>query len=259
METVSFIDFIHENFPEENKEKLKAKICAGAYRVNAETVYDPWRQVRLDSRLEVNRKPYVSRGGQKLKHALKHWKVDVRNKVFVDAGASTGGFTDCLLQFGARLVHTVDVGYNQLDYSLRSDKRVVVHERTNIMDCTELEPPPDAAVGDLAFRSIVPVAERLLKLSEERWAIVLIKPQFEYTEAGDDFTGVVKERRQVREILRDVARRLQQKEVLIKDLCESPISGRKGNMEVFAWIKPLSSAINIDIPCIDVLIERITS
>lgn len=239
---VTFLSLLERKFPQYSKPQLKAKILAGAFRVDGETVYDPQRPVSEHAHCKEMIKKYVSRGGLKLEHALSRWRIPVRGKVFIDAGASTGGFTDCLLQAGARTVHAVDVGYNQLDYTLRIDNRVDVHERKNIMDCTGFEPVPHAAVADLSFRSITAAAEHIVRLTAEKWAVVLIKPQFERGEKGETksashFDGVIRDARDLRRTVLETARRLHRRGLQIVHLCKSPILGRKGNLELLAYIQ----------------------
>jgi 23S rRNA (cytidine1920-2'-O)/16S rRNA (cytidine1409-2'-O)-methyltransferase len=233
---VSFLRRLQMQFPEYTREKLKAKILAGAFRVNGETVYDPNRTVRESASCEEIKKKYVSRGGLKLEYALSIWNISAAGKVFLDAGASTGGFTDCLLQSGAKLVHSVDVGYNQLDYSLRTDDRVRVHERKNIMECSAFHPRPAAAVADLSFRSIVTAAEHILDLTMEKWGIVLIKPQFECRREGGAFDGVVRDVSVLKKTVAEVGSGLQHRGVAVSRLCRSPLQGRRGNIEFLAYI-----------------------
>lgn len=254
-EDIPLIGLLRGKYPALPLEKIKAKVIAGAFKVNGETVRDPRKKIPKDAEVEEISKLFVSRGGIKLERALAFWNIRVRDKVFIDAGSSTGGFTDCLLQRGAAFVHAVDVGYNQLDFSLRRDKRVLVRERTNIMDCSEFQPPADAAVADLSFRSVIPVAEHILKVTLEDWALVLIKPQFEYTKDDVNFDGVVEDRGILRDILVKVITRLGKRGINVVDLLKSPIPGRKGNMEFFAYIsrnsgggKPLEVLVDREIP-----------
>jgi 23S rRNA (cytidine1920-2'-O)/16S rRNA (cytidine1409-2'-O)-methyltransferase len=235
---------LQQRYPRIEKKALYAKIVAGSYKVNGETLRDPQCQVPYNSDIEEQKKKYVSRGGQKLEYALLTWGIDVKDKIFVDAGASTGGFSDCLLQSGAGLVHAVDVGYNLLDYTLRMNERIIVHERSNIMGIDALEPCPHAAVADLSFRSILNVPTHLFELTSEKWAILLVKPQFEYnTGTGDipgDFSGVLRDTDTIAHVLREVVTGLWERSVFASKLCRSPISGRKGNTEflVFVASKP---------------------
>ena len=214
-----------------SKEELYARVLAGVYSIHGETIRDPRRLVDPDSAVDESVAHFVSRGGYKLEHALKTWNISIAGKVFLDAGASTGGFTHCLLKYGASRVHTVDVGYNQLDFSLRRDPRVSVHERTNIMHVERLDPRPDAAVADLSFRSITGAASHILRLTSEEWGIVLVKPQFEYTTGGSEFTGVLDDVSTIRSVVSGVIESLRQEQVFVDRIAESPISGRKGNSE----------------------------
>lgn len=220
-----------ERIPDLSKDEAYAAILCGEIFVNGERTRDPRATVPADARITRERSRYVSRGGLKLEHALDLWHVDVGGKVFLDAGSSTGGFTDCLLQRGAVHVHAVDVGYNQLAFRLRSDRRVSVHERTNISDITTLIPPADAAVADLSFRSIEGVAGKLLGLAAERWAIVLIKPQFELRGTEPGFDGVVRNTETLREVLESVVELLWREGAYPSSMVRSPILGRHGNRE----------------------------
>ena len=143
-----------ERYPQKKESELFAYVLCGNVYCDGEKIRETSRKIDSRSELEIRTKKYVSRGGYKLEGALDEWGIDCRKKIFVDAGSSTGGFTDCLLQRGASLVYAVDVGYNQLDYSLRNDSRVVVRERCNIMELDDLEPAPHMGVADLSFRSI---------------------------------------------------------------------------------------------------------
>ncbi|NCB01331.1 MAG: TlyA family RNA methyltransferase, partial [Spirochaetia bacterium] len=184
----------------------------------------------------IENKDYVSRGGLKLEHALHTWNIDVKDLDFVDAGSSTGGFSDCLLQHGAHKVHAVDVGYNQLDYRLRVDPRIIVHEKTNIMHLARTDIEVDAAVADLSFRSITKAASHILSLTRQSWMISLIKPQFEIEGAREDFTGVIDDPFLLINTLINVYNSLTDEQVGIKAIIESPIQGRKGNREFLAWL-----------------------
>lgn len=156
----------------------------------------------------------------------------------LDAGASTGGFTDCLLQRGASLVHSVDVGYNQLDWRLRVDRRVRVHEKQNIMLLSELDPPCDGAVCDLSFRSIGGAASHILDLCSGGWLVSLVKPQFELPKGQAGFTGVVEDPALLQSVMHTVYRFLGDEGVGVHALARSPITGHKGNIEFLALLKP---------------------
>ena len=181
---------------------------------------------------------YVSRGGYKLEAALDAFDIDVTDKVMLDAGSSTGGFTDCLLQHGAKNVHSVDVGYNQLDWKMRTDERVIVHEKQNIMNLKELDPPASGAVCDLSFRSISGAASHVLDLSGNNFLLCLIKPQFEIPRWQQDFSGVVKSKELLKDIMMHVYEILSEDNIGIQGLILSPIKGRKGNTEFLSYLTP---------------------
>lgn len=228
------LTLLRERFPTETKDSLFARVLCGEVVVDGERVKDAKRPVRADASVELESPRYVSRGGDKLEAALTAWQLPVHGKVFLDAGASTGGFTDCLLSHGAAAVHAVDVGYNQLAYRLREDPRVVVHERTNVTEVHSLDPPPDAAVCDLSFRSLAGIARKLMDLTRERWFVALVKPQFEWVDPPDSFDGVVRRREDAHGVLLETLRRLAEDGAPVERLMASPIRGRRGNHEYLA-------------------------
>jgi 23S rRNA (cytidine1920-2'-O)/16S rRNA (cytidine1409-2'-O)-methyltransferase len=234
----SLLDLLVSRYTEYSREELLAHVLAGEVSVNGERVREPRRRVPADSEISFSSERYVSRGGRKLEHALETWELPVPGRVFIDAGASTGGFTDCLLQHGAERVHAVDVGYNQLAYSLRTDDRVLVHERTNVMHLVAegVDPPAHAAVGDLSFRSAVGAARHLLGITTEHWMIALVKPQFEIDPDTPGFDGVVRDPALLRETVEGVAGRLIAEGIDIRGATTSPIHGRRGNTEVLFLI-----------------------
>ncbi len=236
MTRIRLLDRLCRLYPDLAREHLLARVLCGEVRVGEECVRDPRTHVEPDAAISIVTRRYVGRGGIKLEHAIVLWKLPVEGAVILDAGSSTGGFTDCLLQHGARLVHAVDVGWNQLDYRLRTDQRVQVHERSNIMDIDALEPAPEAAVADLSFRSLRGAATRLFSLSGSNWAVLLLKPQFEWRQPPDDFNGTVPSER-LPEILTDTLDALQAEGLPLVDMCESPIRGAKGNREFLLYIE----------------------
>ncbi len=247
---------MQELYPEYGKDELWAFIECRQVLVDGEICPDSRRPVHNESRIAFSFPTFVSRGGDKLEQALSLWKIDVSGLTMVDAGSSTGGFTDCLLQHGARAVHAVDVGYNQLDYRLRNDDRVIVHERTNIMHIRELEPQPHAAVADLSFRSIIGAASHILALTTQKWMISLIKPQFELHRETEGFTGVITEETTLAEILLEVFDALSAENVGIEAIAESPIQGRKGNREFLALLRKDSERMEREVflQCIERLL-----
>ncbi|MCF7929499.1 MAG: TlyA family RNA methyltransferase [Spirochaetales bacterium] len=215
-----------------NSDQILTLAAAGRVCVDGERVRDPSQTVSDNGELRIiQEKAYVSRAGEKLEAALETFPVEIKQKVFVDAGSSTGGFTDCLLRYGAQKVHAVDVGYNLIDYRLRQDPRVILHERTGVMDLGFLEPPADAAVVDLSFRSLAGAVEHLLSLMREEWVIGLIKPQFEIPRDTPGFSGVVQDRDMRLEIVRGLLVRLEKAGVATRSLIASPLKGTSGNQE----------------------------
>lgn len=182
---------------------------------------------------------YASRGGTKLASALLRLGLPVDGKCMIDAGSSTGGFTDCLLRHGARHVYAVDVGKNQLAWRLRQDPRVTVLEGTNVMD---LEPDrlpfrPDGSVCDLSFRSIRGASTHLVGLVAERWLLALVKPQFEWREPAPGFRGVVKDGGETLSILTGLVADLGEAGLSVVAACGSGLPGRRGNREFFFLIR----------------------
>ncbi len=219
------------------KDQLTAFIACKNVYANGELTTDPRQPFSEDATLSLSFEQYVSRGGYKLEHALDEFALSVKNLVMLDAGSSTGGFTDCLLQRGAKLVHSVDVGYNQLDWRLRTDARVLVHEKQNIMTLEELEPPCQAAVCDLSFRSIGDAASHILSLAGDTWLVALIKPQFEVPKDLEHFTGVITDNDLLVEVMQTVRTFLSEEGVGIHSLVMSPLTGHKGNREFLALLK----------------------
>ncbi len=232
-----FIDLICRDFPELTKKEAYAFILSGKCLLDDERVRDPNRMVPRTKYARILRDKYISRGGYKLQGPLERWNIETAGKVFLDAGASTGGFTHCLLEAGAAYVHAVDVGYNQLDYRLRSDPRVGVYERTNIMDIDHLKPEPAGAVVDLSFRSVTGAAAHILSLTSGKWGVFLIKPQFEAAASGKaaapGFDGVIRNPETVIQVLRSASERLLERGIGISRVMPSPVPGRGGNREFF--------------------------
>lgn len=233
---IPLLQLLKIRFPEIPPKELYAKILCGEVTVDGEHHRDPKLRVAQNAVIEFEQRTYVSRGGLKLEAAIQAWQLPISGRIFLDAGASTGGFTDCLLQHGAAQVHAVDVGYNQLDYTLRIDSRVRVAERTNIMHVKKLDPPADAAVADLSFRSLRGAAAHIIGLTREKWMIGLLKPQFEVegieTRSGslESFNGVVQPQ-DTQHILEQAIRFLKDEGVTVKAVTASPITGRRGNRE----------------------------
>ena len=198
----------------------------------------PGEQLREDAELEVERPPrFVSRGGEKLQNALEAFGVDVTGRDCADVGASTGGFTDCLLQAGAARVVAIDVGYGQLHPRLRSDPRVTVLERVNARALTELPFAPDLVVCDVSFISVTKALPPVLRLAAPGWtALVLVKPQFE---AGrrEATKGVVRAPEVHRNVLETVIEAARAWDAVTVGVVDSGLPGPKGNREFFVHLE----------------------
>ena len=215
-----------------------ARILCGEIFVDDHCVRDPRQRVEPGASVEYRpRRQYVSRGGQKLEGVLEQWHIDVQGVSFVDAGASTGGFTDCLLQRGASRVIAIEAGANQLDYRLRTDRRVHVLESTNIMDVRALPFEPEAAVADLSLRSLRKAALHILGLVSEKWLIALVKPQYEWHAPSGDSQGVVLDGSATQEILKRLLDDLQSEGAFVHKIAASQLPGRKGNREFFCLLR----------------------
>ena len=225
----------------ESRAKAQATIMAGEVYVNGQKADKSGMEVDITANIEVRGStcPYVSRGGLKLEKALRNFGVDPTGYVCSDSGASTGGFTDCLLQQGASKVFAIDVGYGQLAWKIRNDPRVVVMERTNIRYVTleDLGEPLDLSVIDVSFISlglVLPVVKTLLKPTGQ--VLCLIKPQFE---AGKDKVGkkgVVRDPAVHEEVLQNFISLAKSLDFTIRNLTFSPVKGPEGNIEFLAHL-----------------------
>ncbi len=222
----------------ETREKGRRLIMAGEVRVDGQVVDRPGATVPADAALEVTGPPrFVSRGGEKLEAALDAFGLEVTGLVAADVGASTGGFTDCLLQRGVARVYAIDVGYGQLDYRLRHDTRVVVMERTNARYLTALPEPVDLVTVDVSFISltlILPVAQKWLK-PMSAGIVALIKPQFEAGREQVGKGGVVKDPEVHRAVLVRLLSWAEEHGLGLRGLMRSPLRGPAGNVEFLAW------------------------
>jgi len=234
----------------ESREQARRLILAGEVLVDGEPVTKVATRVPVEAEIEVREPPpYVSRGGLKLEKALDCFGIDPTGWVVADVGASTGGFTDCLLQRGARRVYAIDVGYGQLAWSLRQDPRVVVMERTNARYLDDLPEPVRLATVDASFislRLLLPQVRRWL--SEDGEVVALIKPQFEAGREQVGRGGVVRSTETHRAVLQGVLNWARQHNWHLLGLIRSPIEGAKGNVEFLAWFscRPRGELQDID-------------
>ncbi len=224
------------------RQKAQALIGAGQVLVNGRPMDKAGRQVSEDSRVEIKeRLPYVSRGGLKLEKGLDFFKIRPTGFVCIDIGASTGGFTDCLLQHGAEKVYAVDVGYGQLAWKLRQDPGVVVMERTNARNLApgDIPEPLDLAVIDAAFISLKLLIPPLIPLFRDQVSILaLIKPQFEAGRGRVGRGGVVRDPELHREIIREILAFGRGVGLVSRGVTPSPLLGPKGNREFLVHFVP---------------------
>jgi 23S rRNA (cytidine1920-2'-O)/16S rRNA (cytidine1409-2'-O)-methyltransferase len=219
-------------------QKARALILARAVKVNETYPDKAGTPVSLDSEIHIKGEdnPYVSRGGLKLAGALKEFKLNVEKVIAFDVGASTGGFTDCLLRAGARKVYALDVGYGQFAWKLREDKRVVVIERTNIRyyDGADLDEQIDLAVIDASFISLKFVIPAVVKfLGEGARILALIKPQFEAQREEVGKGGVITDSTIHDRVLQDISKFCESLNLEVEGTCASPVLGPAGNREYF--------------------------
>ena len=239
-----------------SRERARTSIMAGLVFVNGQKETKPGTPVPEDAEVIVKGDaiPYVSRGGLKLEKALKVFPIDPTLWVCADCGASTGGFTDVMLQNGAAKVYAIDVGYGQLAYKLRQDERVVCMERTNVRYVTHEQVPDeiDLATADLSFislRLVLPAMWGLLK--EHGYAVCLVKPQFEAGKEKVGKKGVVRDPAVHEEVLHDFVSFSAEAGFTLKGLDFSPIRGPEGNIEYLAWLeKNGGESIVPDIPAL---------
>ena len=243
----------------ESRQKAQALIMAGEVYVNGQRETKAGAPVKEEDALEVRGKalPYVSRGGLKLEKAMQVWPIDLKGAVCADIGASTGGFTDCMLQNGARLVYAVDVGYNQLDWRLRTHPQVVCMERTNARYLTaeQIQEPLDFFSVDVSFISlglILPALRPLIR--EGGQAVCLVKPQFEAGKEKVGKHGVVRDPAVHLEVLERFLDHAAQSDFTVKDITFSPIKGPEGNIEYLGYLQAgPCPAEPVDLPA---LVER---
>lgn len=233
----------------ESREKARALIMSGVVYVDGAKIDKPGTRFLEEVNIEIkgSKLIYVSRGGLKLRKALGHFKIDVKDKVTADIGASTGGFTDCLLQSGAAKVYAVDVGYGQLAWKLRSDDRVVVMERTNVRYVTPemFQDKIEFASIDVSFISLTKVLPAVNELMTEKGEIIcLIKPQFEAGRDKIGKKGVVRDPKVHREVIEHLVNFFEKElNLKVKGLTYSPIKGPEGNIEYLIYLSKNASCI----------------
>ena len=224
-----------------SREKAQALIMIGGVKVNGQVMRKPGQKIREDALIEILQPPcpYVSRGGIKLEGAIKGFGINMEGKVCLDVGASTGGFTDCLLQHGAKRVYAVDVGWGQLHWKLRNDPRVICLEKRNIRYLPKEEIPEevDLVTIDTSFISLKLVIPAVLKFLKEKAEILaLIKPQFEVGKGEVGKGGVVRDSEKHKRVIEEIRIFSQNLGLHPVGVIESPILGPKGNKEFFIYL-----------------------
>lgn len=256
MKKVRLDQLVYELGFTDSRERAKTTVMSGLVFVNGQRADKPGMPVAADAKIEVHGDalPFVSRGGFKLDKALKVFPVDPSGKVCVDCGASTGGFTDVLLQHGAAKVYAVDVGYGQLAWKLRNDERVINLERTNLRYVTSEQIPElmDLAVMDVSFISIklvLPAVKALLKPDAD--LICLIKPQFEAGREEVGKKGVVRDRAVHEHVIHNILDFAPEIGLTVMGLDFSPIKGPEGNIEYICHMKNrVGEAVPIDVEAV---------
>lgn len=243
----------------DTREKARRLIMAGQiYDQNNQRYDKPGEKITVDRELHIKGKtmPYVSRGGLKLEKAIQAFDINMNDQILLDIGASTGGFTDAALQFGAKLSYALDVGYNQLAYKLRQDERVVVMERQNfryskLEDFTHGQ--PTIASIDVSFISLSLILPPLIDILQDHGsALVLIKPQFEAGPERIGKKGVIRDPKVHEEVLEEVLEFIVEIGFEILDLTFSPITGGEGNIEFLAHLSNAKHPKNSSMDVIDI-------
>lgn len=226
----------------ESREKAKAVIMEGKVYINGQKQDKPGTMFPVDVPIEVrgDKLAYVSRGGLKLEKALQVFPISLKDKIVMDIGASTGGFTDCMLQNGAKKVYSIDVGYGQLAWKLRIDPRVVNLERTNVRYLTKEQVPEPISffsvdVSFISLRLVLPVARQFLE--ENGQAVCLIKPQFEAGRENVGKKGVVRDRKVHIQVISRIVDFVRENGFSVLGLTYSPIKGPEGNIEYLLYLQ----------------------
>jgi len=229
---------IQERYPDMSRTLIQSFITQGKVTVNGQPVSKSGTQVAQDAEITITTEQpkYVSRAGFKLEKALDHFNIDVTGLIALDAGLSTGGFADCLLQRGIKRIYGIDVGYGQVHEKIRKDDRVVVMERTNLRNVTQLPELVDLVTLDLSFISVLKVMEAITHLMKEHAKmIVLIKPQFEAERGQVGKGGIIKNVEIHKQVTENVIKGIETYGFTCKGLIESPIEGAMGNKEFLAY------------------------
>ncbi|CAN2327380.1 RNA-binding S4 domain-containing protein [Fusobacterium sp. oral taxon C10] len=243
-------EYLVENEYFEDLEIAKRQIMVGNVIINEQKIDKPGEIISLSKiksiRVKERNIPYVSRGGLKLEKAIKSFNLDFKNKIVLDIGASTGGFTDCSLQNGAKFVYAIDVGTNQLDWKLRNNSRVksIENKHINELEKTDLQADVDIIVMDISFISIKKVLYKIKELLKENgFAIFLIKPQFE-VKRNETEKGIVNDLNVHKRVINEVIEEAKKYQLFLENLTISPIKGTKGNIEYLAKFSKIDKFSN---------------
>lgn len=249
-----------------SRQEAQRLIRAGEVLVNQQIIDKPGTEIETTAAIHIKEKsPYVSRGGEKLAKALKEFGIPVEGRIGLDGGISTGGFTDCLLQAGAKKVYGVDVGYGQVAWNLRNDERVVLKERTNFryLQPTELygeAEPADLGVVDVSFISLTKILDALWNLLQPpREVVLLVKPQFEVGRERVGKKGVVRDSNDHADAIAQVLEAAQKLGWTYKGLTWSPITGPAGNIEYLLWLGMNSETSTPDLAAIKQITQSAVS
>ena len=233
-------EYLVENEYFENLDVAQRQIMIGNVIINEQKIEKAGEIINIEKiksiRIKEKDIPYVSRGGLKLEKAIKEFNLDFKNKIVMDVGASTGGFTDCALQNGAKFVYAVDVGTNQLDWKLRTNNKIksIENKHINNLEKEDTEDEIDIIVMDISFISIKRVLHKIEEfLKKDGFTVFLIKPQFE-AEREDIEKGIVKDTDVHKKIIDDIVEEAKKYNLYLQNLTESPIKGTKGNTEYLA-------------------------
>ena len=244
-----------------SRERAKTMIMGGVVYVDNQKSDKPGENIKLDSKIEVRGQTlkYVSRGGLKLEKSMKEYPINLSDKVCMDVGASTGGFTDCMLQNGAKKVFSVDVGYGQLAWSLRNDKRVINLERTNARKLSREQITDEVQftsidVSFISLKIILPAIYELLSANAQ--LVCLIKPQFEAGREKVGKKGVVRDKKVHLEVITNLCEFFLANGFTIKGISFSPIKGPEGNIEYLAWLEKSENPQNESDYSADYVVER---
>ena len=235
----------------DSRERAKKNIMAGKVIVDNFVVDKPGSIISNESKIEIKEDeiPFVSRGGLKLDKSICLWQIDLKDKICMDIGASTGGFTDVMLKNGAKTVYSVDVGYGQLDWKLRNNPQVVNMERTNIRHVAShnLKDKIDFFSIDVSFISLKLVLPKLRELGQEHFeCIALIKPQFEVGRSEVGKNGVVRAPELHKKAIKSATQYARENQLYIKDISFSPIKGPKGNIEFLMYLTNQETEFSAD-------------